>query len=221
LTPLPPWANGPFELLVHAEGHLRSGDDFDRRIALISYDNAIEVAIATYLTLNPIQRGGRTYQKTDVEKWLNNYHTKLEFLEAEIAARGTVWLVDKTHIIWVHDHRNEQYHGGHKGIPEKSVLKIVRDAALWVFSTLFDVSNAEAVLDKVILDNAPPAAPSREKPLDIAIDTEYGIVEVGEQRYYVSELLFAADYAAYRDLGGRLQTGRGGSPREADGEAEE
>jgi hypothetical protein len=48
---LPPWANGPFELLVHAEGHLRNGDDFDRRIALISFDNAIEVAITTYLTL--------------------------------------------------------------------------------------------------------------------------------------------------------------------------
>ena len=38
MKPLAPWANGPFELLIHAEGHLLNGDDFDRRIALISFD---------------------------------------------------------------------------------------------------------------------------------------------------------------------------------------
>jgi len=204
MTPLPPWANGPFELLVHAEGHLRGGDDFDRRIALISFDNAIEVAVTTYLTLNPIQRGGRAYPKTDVDRWLDNYHTKLDFLEAELAARGISWRVERSHIIWAHDHRNEQYHGGHKGTPEKTVLNIVRDAALWVFGMLFDVSDSEVALKNAILDEAAPIPPSRSKPLDVAIDAEYGIIEVGEQSYYTSELLFAVDYAAYRDLGGRL-----------------
>ncbi len=205
-APLPPWANGPFELLVHAEGHLRGGDDFDRRIALISFDNAIEVAIATYLTLNPIQRGGRSYPKSDVDKWLNNYHTKLDVLEAEIAARGSIWQVDKGHIIWAHDHRNEQYHGGYKGTRERNVLKIVRDAALWVFAMLFDVSDAEIALEQAILAKAPPAAASRDRKFDVAIDAQYGIVEVGEESYHASELLFTVDPAAYRDLGGRLCT---------------
>lgn len=204
MSPLPPWANGPFELLLHAEDHLRRGDDFDRRIALISFDNAIEVAITTYLTLNPIQRGGRTYPRAEVERWLHDYHTKLDFFEAEIKGRGLSWLIDKSHIIWAHDHRNEQYHGGHKGTPEKSVLKIVRDAALWVFATLFDVNDAEAVLNKAIFDNSQMPAPSREKRLDVAIDAKYGIIEVGEQVYYASELLYAVDYDAYRDLGERL-----------------
>jgi hypothetical protein len=204
MSTIPPWGNGPFELLVHAKARLRDGDDFDRQIALVSFDNAIEVAITTYLTLHPIQRGGRTYLKVDVEKWLNNYHTKLDFLETEITARGTSWLVDRSHIIWTHDHRNEQYHGVPKGTPEKAVLKIIRDSALWVFSVLFDVRDAEAALDKAVLDKAPPAAPSPQKTFDIAIDTQYGIIEVGEQRYYASELLFAVDYAAYRDRGERL-----------------
>jgi hypothetical protein len=204
MTALPPWANGPFELLVHAEGHLRGGEDFDRRIALISFDNAIEVAIATYLTLHPIQRSGRTYPKVDVDKWLNNYHTKLDFLEIELAARRLSWSVEKSHIIWAHEHRNEQYHGGQKGTPEKHVLKIIRDAALWVFSVLFDVADVEAVLAKTIVDSSPPAPPVPEKAFDIAIDRKYEIVEVGEQSYYVSELLFAVDYVAYRDLGARL-----------------
>lgn len=59
MTPLHPWANGPFELLVHAEEHLRLGEDVYRRIALIGFDNAIEIAIGSYLLLKPIQRGGK------------------------------------------------------------------------------------------------------------------------------------------------------------------
>lgn len=204
MNSLPPWANGPFELIVHAESHLRGADDFDRRIALISFDNAIEVAISTYLTLNPIQRGGRSYKSSDVDQWIKNYHTKLDFFEKEIESRDIEWSVEKSYIIWAHDHRNEQYHGGKKGIPEISVLQIARTAALWIFSVLFNVSDAEAALGQAVLDQAPPMPPSSERKFNVAIDEQYGIIEVGEQSYYVSELLFAVDYTAYRDLGGKL-----------------
>ena len=204
-TPIAPWASGPFELLIHAEGHLRNGDDFDRRIALISFDNAIEVAVATYLTLNPIQRGGRSYPRAVIEIWMTNFHAKLDFLEVEIAARGLAWEVAKGHIVWTHDHRNEQYHGGHKGTPEKSVLEIARKAALWVFGILFDVPDPAAALERAIIDRTPAVLPSRDKVFDVAIDARYGIVQVGEESYYASELLFAVDTAAYRDLGGRLR----------------
>ena len=57
MRPLKPWAYGPFEILLHAELHYRVGEDFDRRIAMIGFDNAIEVAITTYLGLHPIQPG--------------------------------------------------------------------------------------------------------------------------------------------------------------------
>ena len=40
---------------------------------------------------------------------------KLEFFESELQARGLDWRVEKSHIIWAHDHRNVQYHGGSKG----------------------------------------------------------------------------------------------------------
>ncbi len=116
---LPPWTNGPFELILHAESHRRNGDDFDRRIALITFDDAIEVSVTTYLSLHPIQRGNRTYPKVDVDKWLQDYHSKLDFLDEEIKRRGLAWEVDRAHIVWAHDHRNEQYHGGRKGTPEK------------------------------------------------------------------------------------------------------
>ena len=205
MTSLPPWANGPFDLIVHAESHLRAAKDFDRRIALISYDNAIETAITTYLMLDPIQRGGREYKRTDTERWLNNYYTKLNFFEKEINSRSIPWAIEKSHVIWVHNSRNEQYHGGpQRGIPEESTLKTARASALWIFSVLFDVSNAESVLEQALLEQTPPAVPSQERQIDMAIDEEYGIIEVCEQSYYASELLFAIDPAAYRELGGRL-----------------
>jgi hypothetical protein len=201
---LPPWANGPFELLLHAEGHLLIGDDFDRRIALISFDDAIEIAISTYLTLHPIQRSNRTYPNEKRDRWLKDYHTKLDFLGEELTARALCWAVERSHIVWAHDHRNEQYHGGKKGTPEKNVLTLVRKASLWIFGVLFEVTDAEAVLKQAILDNAPPSPPQKIRQFDLAIDDKYGTIEVGDQKFYVSDALYSTDFEAYRDLGTRL-----------------
>lgn len=46
-----PWVEGPKELLQHAIDHLSQGNDFDRRVAMISIDNAVELIIKTYLGL--------------------------------------------------------------------------------------------------------------------------------------------------------------------------
>jgi len=204
MTSLPPWAIGPFELMVHAESHLREADDFGRSIALISFDNAIEVAITTYLTLHQVQRGGRQYKRDDVNHWMQDYLTKLEFFEKELEKRSLTWLIEKSHIIWAHRQRNEQYHGGQKGIPDIITLQIARNAALWIFSVLFEVSDPEAALEQAILDRTSQQPPAQERDFDMAIDAQYGIITVGEQDYYASELLFAVDHPAYRDLGGKL-----------------
>lgn len=205
MSTLPPWATGPFELILHAEEHLRKGDDFDRRIALISFDNSIEVSITTYLSLNPIQRGNRTYKKDDVEKWLNNYHSRLDFFDEALKERGLQWKVDKGHIIWTHDHRNEQYHGGSKGTPEKQVLSIIKEAALWIFGLLFDIPDVEEILQKQITAKLPKPPPQPDKELDRAIDSVYGMVQVGEQEYYTSELLFYTDISSYYEAGETLK----------------
>jgi hypothetical protein len=46
-----PWTDGPRELLQHAADHLNLGADFDRRMAMISIDNAVELLVKTYLGL--------------------------------------------------------------------------------------------------------------------------------------------------------------------------
>jgi hypothetical protein len=107
----------------------------------------------------------------------------------------------------VHDHRNEQYHGGKKGTPEKNVLGIVRKSALWIFSLLFEDSEVEQRLAQEIKDASAPVPPKRDPKFDRAIDDEYGMVDVCDQTYYASELLFSVDHSAYREVGARLLSG--------------
>lgn len=93
-----PWAEVPFETILHGELHYRAGEDFDRHMALISFDNVIEVAITTYLSLNPIQRQNCADPKADIEKWNFNYHAKTAFWERECAIRGVEVRVEKAHV---------------------------------------------------------------------------------------------------------------------------
>lgn len=144
------WARKAFELLFHAESHLRGGKDYDRRLALISFDNSIEVSISIYLTLNPIQRGNKHYPKDDVEKWLKNYHTRLDFFSQEIKQRGLPEHKGKDQIVWLHEQRNELYHGSSAGVPELHTLEEIRAVALWIFSVLFDRSDVEPLLDEAL-----------------------------------------------------------------------
>ncbi|TKC97993.1 hypothetical protein [Polyangium fumosum] len=212
MTTVRNWARGPFELIVHAEGHLRTGDDIDRRMALISFDNAVEVSITAYLTLNPVHRGGASYPNADVEKWLKNYHTKLDFIAHELTRRGSLpWKVEREDILWAHDQRNEQYHGGTGGVPAKRAITTIRSAAFWIFGLLFNVADVAKEVDDEIAALVPPK-PAPRPDFDMAIDNEHGIVEIGELNYYASEVLFAVDRDAYSVVGEKLAKGgkRGG-----------
>jgi hypothetical protein len=41
----PPWASGPGEILRHAKALLRTDSDINRRLAMISFDNAVELML--------------------------------------------------------------------------------------------------------------------------------------------------------------------------------
>ncbi len=154
-TELKPWATRPFELIVHAEIHYRRGSDYDRRLALISFDNSIEVSITTYLSLHPIQRGNRQYSRDNVEKWKHDYHSKLDFFAEEINNRGLPEYKDKAEIVWYHNQRNEQYHGAGSGVPEKKTLDDIRYVALWIFSVLFEYVEVETILESEVSKRDP------------------------------------------------------------------
>lgn len=144
-----PWVRGPFEILHHAEGHYKKSSDIDRRLALISFDNAIEVAINTFLQLNSKIRGGIDYQKEMVDKWLRNYHSKIEFFEFFLQERVLSTSISTTEIIWYHTIRNEMYHSGNGFVPEIHCIKGIRTAAIEVINILFSI-NIKTVLDDLV-----------------------------------------------------------------------
>jgi hypothetical protein len=134
---LAPWARGPFELIKHADGHLRDAGDTDRRIALIGFDNAIEVCIDVFIKLHPKVRGGVELRQEDVEKATRNYHTKIEWLDKYLEANDLEIDFSIEEIVWYHSLRNELYHSGNGMVPEMHVLEGARFAAVAVFNTLF------------------------------------------------------------------------------------
>jgi len=173
-----PWAEGSFELLRHAEEHVRGGSDFDRRMALISFDNSIEVAIFTYLSLNPIQRDNTQFPKEQVAKWLTNFHSKLEFLEFFV----TVKLVrpmefQRDEIVFYHNLRNEIYHQGTGVTPDARYLNGIRTIALWVFKTLFGFDPEPHLAISEVASNTKPievdSTDSSNQNLDLSDQTKF------------------------------------------------
>lgn len=142
-----------------------------------------------------------------MDKWLRNYHTKLNFFEAELQQRSIQPKVGKDEIMWYHSIRNDQYHGGTRGVPEERDLSSIRQVALWVFSVLFDVPDTEQIVeDRIAQELQRNAKPERDPKLDRVIDSEYGLVQVVSQEYYTSELLFGVDPVAYREIGTTLNS---------------
>jgi hypothetical protein len=198
-VPLKPWAYGPFEVLMHAEIHHRIGEDLDRRIAMIGFDNAIEVAITTYVSLHPIQRGNRTYTKVDVEACLQNFHTKVDFFFGECQRRSITPNAKKDEIVWFHEVRNGQYHNGGAAIPQRRELDGVRAAAIEVFGVLFDQADVFAALEGHIAAMAPPPPPRTDEH-DRLIDNVYQMIDVCGQPEYASDVLYALDPNRYREV---------------------
>lgn len=156
---IPPWAHGPAEVFRHADDHYGRPDDTDRRLALIGFDNSIEVCVDTFVGLNPRNRGGYQIPKTDKVTILWSFHSKVEFLERYAAEKGIdlgEGLVDA--IVWYHDLRNELYHSGNGMTPERRHLVDAREAARKVFRALFgcDVAPSEG---RPIPDRPAPEPP--------------------------------------------------------------
>ncbi len=205
---LKPWARGPFEVIVDAEMHRLNGEDYDRRLALIGFDNAIEISITIYINLHPLQRNGVQYNRQNTENWLSNFHRKLEFFyDTFLPSQGKHPRVPRENLIWYHRNRNGLYHGDVIGVPDIETLQGAREAAFWIFCELFetDHSTLEQLVDSEIKTRTGKHWQKAEI-IDRLIDERFGVVEVGEAKYYTSEILFAVDPDYYTQLGQDLKS---------------
>lgn len=204
---IPIWLNSAFHLLVHGELHYTLPEDFDRRLSLISFDNAIEAAIACYLKLHPMQRGNRTYERERVRVVLQgNYHTKLDFLFEEVTVRNGICTLTRQEIIYIHDQRGQFYHESPNFLPPNDVLLTAREAAFWVFAFLFEIPNLETEVNTRIKQIRKVDLYQRNKEVDELIDDSYPLIEIMGFSYKPSEVLYAVDPVNYREFVAEILT---------------
>lgn len=140
-----PWTYGPYELISHAEGHLKSKNDFDRRIALIGFDNAIEVCIDVFVNLNPKLRNNYQIRKDEKERILSNYHTKLDFLALYLEEKELALHVSIEEILWYHSLRNQLYHSGNGMTPEIYAVEGAKKGAINVYEFIFETEYGSVI----------------------------------------------------------------------------
>ena len=218
-----PWLKGPFELIGEAEIHFRRGRDLDKRLALISFDNSVEVSIATYLTMNYAFRKDNHKIKPDaVAAAMQNFYSRISFFFEECARRRVASKIPKPIFIHCHDIRSDLYHGGRPSAPYEDDVLLSRQCAIQVFSILFDFTEAdvETFLEDYLLSMEPPAptpAIERDEAIDNILYEEFGYVDLADNYYSPGEILLAVDPEAYRELGlGLLERQRAELPINGD-----
>lgn len=133
-----PWTDGPRELIQHAVDHLRTGGDFDRRIAMISVDNAVELMIKTYLGLPERTRGSKGPGRRELEVASESFPNLLDLLQAFGADKITGLSLDD--IEWYHRLRNQLYHSGNGITVEQAKVETYLQLAIGLFENLFGFS---------------------------------------------------------------------------------
>lgn len=132
-----PWIIGPKELLDHANKHLQEKSSFDYRLAMISIDNAVEVAIRTYLGLPKRIRGSDGPAKKELEAAIG-FPALLDLLESH--GKNRLVGIELGDIEWYHRIRNALYHDGNGITVEPEKVDAYYQIALLLFQNLFDAS---------------------------------------------------------------------------------
>jgi len=150
------WASGAIELLKHANEHIDKASAFDKRMAFISIDNAIEVSIRTYLSLPKQFFSSSRPSRDELDKAYNNFTELLNLLTKYAKNRLTgLEVVDIEHY---HRIRNKLYHEGTGLSVDEEYLNAYFAVAKVLLKRLFDVefndqdsSNYEANLGELVL----------------------------------------------------------------------
>jgi hypothetical protein len=125
-----PWASGPGEILRHALDLLRKDSDVNRRLAMISIDNAVELMIKTYLGL-PKRVTGLPITRKEFQEAAESFPALLDALERHSSDKLDG--VDLGAIEWYHRLRNELYHQGNGLTVERDKVEVYAELANILF----------------------------------------------------------------------------------------
>lgn len=141
-----PWVTGPKELLEHAIAHIPGGSSFDFRIALISIDNAVELAIKTFLGLPERSRGAPGPSRRELDQASQSFPELLDLLEKHASAK--IQGCDLGDIEWYHRLRNDLYHNGNGITVDAAKVDSYLQIAKLLFEALFG--------EKIVEQSSPP-----------------------------------------------------------------
>ncbi len=140
-----PWSTGPGEILRHGLDLLGSDSDVNRRLAMISIDNAVELMIKTYLGL-PRRITSLVIPRREYEAFSQSFPLLLDALETH--ATDKLDGIDLGEIEWYHRLRNELYHQGNGLTVERDKVEVYSELANLLFHNLFGVRLIEPENDR-------------------------------------------------------------------------
>jgi uncharacterized protein YutE (UPF0331/DUF86 family) len=132
-----PWISGPGEILNHALTLLKNDSDVNRRLAMISIDNSIELMIKTFLGL-PKRVTNLNITRKEFEEASESFPRLLDTLEKFASDR--LEGIDLGEIEWYHRLRNQLYHQGNGLTVEKNKVQVYAELAKILFKNLFAVN---------------------------------------------------------------------------------
>lgn len=130
-----PWASGPKEILEHGIALLRKDSDKNRRLALLSVDNAVELTIKTYLGL-PKRINGIVVPRKDYAEFSESFPKLLDALEQYASPK--IAGIDLGEIEWFHRLRNQLYHQGNGLTVDRDKVEVYSELAKLLFESLFE-----------------------------------------------------------------------------------
>lgn len=130
-----PWANGPKEILKHGLELLNKDSDTNRRLAIISIDNAVELMIKTFLGL-PERINGLKITRKVYDEFSESFPKLLDALE-NFAPKKLIG-IDLGEIEWYHRLRNQLYHQGNGLTVDRNNVEVYAQLANLLFKNLYD-----------------------------------------------------------------------------------
>jgi hypothetical protein len=143
------------EILLHGIDLLKRDTDTNRRLAMLSIDNAVELMIKTFLGLPPRVTGIKLSKK-DYEEISQSFPRLLDAVHD--LAPDKLRDYDISEIEWFHRLRNELYHQGNGLTVERQKVVAYAEIAKGIFHQLFgrdlpitnDAADSKSLLDAAI-----------------------------------------------------------------------
>lgn len=129
-----PWANGPKEILKHGLDLSKKDSDTNRRLAIISIDNSVELMIKTFLGL-PKRINRLKITRKEYDDFTESFPKLLDALETH--APDKIIGIDLGEIEQYHRLRNQLYHQGNGLTVDKTNVEIYAELANLLFKNLF------------------------------------------------------------------------------------